>query len=94
MPQVPYSEHSSFRELHDFVTWLQPIDILPSVGNDNGQQTARMLELLRGPLPASCLSGAAALGVKPITSFMQQKRKRGEPAAGHAAGGVAAGGGQ
>jgi hypothetical protein len=32
--QVPYSEHSSFRELHDFVSWLQPAEIIPSVSND------------------------------------------------------------
>ncbi len=33
-PQIPYSEHSSFNELHDFVSWLQPAEIVPSVNND------------------------------------------------------------
>ena len=31
MYSVPYSEHSSFEELKEFVTWFQPKDIIPSV---------------------------------------------------------------
>lgn len=44
---VPYSEHSSFEELREFVRWLQPAKIVPTVGNDRGPKTASMLSLLR-----------------------------------------------
>lgn len=47
--QVPYSEHSSFTELAEFVKWLQPRSILPHVNNDGGGPKAqRMVALLRG----------------------------------------------
>ena len=45
--QVPYSEHSSFNEMRDFVQWLQPSRIIPSVGNDEGPKRDRMLSWLR-----------------------------------------------
>ena len=43
---VPYSEHSSFTEMKAFVDWLQPAKIVPTVGNDRGQKTQRMISLL------------------------------------------------
>ena len=47
--QVPYSEHSSFDELVEFVAWLRPTSILPHVNNDGGGPKAqRMVALLRG----------------------------------------------
>lgn len=50
--QVPYSEHSGFHELVEFVRWLQPREILPSVGNDGGgPKCAKMLQLLTAPAP-------------------------------------------
>ncbi|KAK9844292.1 hypothetical protein WJX74_000491 [Apatococcus lobatus] len=45
--QVPYSEHSSFPELQEFVHWLQPRRLIPSVGNDCGPKARRMVEQLR-----------------------------------------------
>ena len=45
--QVPYSEHSSYSELKEFVSWLRPRSIIPSVNNDGGGPKAqRMLQLL------------------------------------------------
>jgi DNA cross-link repair 1A protein len=49
MLQVPYSEHSSFTELREFVAWLNPVRIIPHVNTDNGGPKAtRMVLLLRG----------------------------------------------
>lgn len=46
---VPYSEHSSFSELKEFVAWFRPRSIIPSVNNDGGGPKAqRMLQLLSG----------------------------------------------
>ena len=46
---VPYSEHSSFTELREFVAWLAPRTVTPSVNNDGGGPKAhRMVALLRG----------------------------------------------
>jgi DNA cross-link repair 1A protein len=44
--QVPYSEHSSFAEMREFVQWLRPTSIIPSVGNDSGPKAQRMVQLL------------------------------------------------
>lgn len=56
--QVPYSEHSSYLELRDFVQWLDPIRIIPSVGNDQGPKLKRMLSWLRQkPLTSNAVSG-------------------------------------
>ncbi|XP_015884412.3 DNA cross-link repair protein SNM1 [Ziziphus jujuba] len=44
--EVPYSEHSSFTELKQFVKLLSPVNIIPSV-NNNGQDSAKsMVSLL------------------------------------------------
>ncbi|CAL5219226.1 g1019 [Coccomyxa viridis] len=40
--QVPYSEHSSFSELQQFVGFMQPQSLVPSVGNDSGPKAAQM----------------------------------------------------
>ena len=44
---VPYSEHSSFPELREFVQWLQPRSIVPTVGNDRGPKARNMISLLK-----------------------------------------------
>ena len=38
--QVPYSEHSSFNELREFVAWLKPAEVIPSVfpSNNNSNE--------------------------------------------------------
>lgn len=46
--EVPYSEHSSFTEMKEFVDWLNPDKIVPHVGNDGGDKLEAMLKLLRG----------------------------------------------
>ncbi len=87
---MPYSEHSSFRELHEFCAWLQPSVVIPSVGNDSGEARDKMLALLQQPLQAA-LGGAAAANTRPITSYLQPAVavKQG-PAAGAAAAAPAA----
>lgn len=46
--QVPYSEHSSFSELKEFVQWLRPRSIIPSVNSDGGgPKMQKMVNLLR-----------------------------------------------
>ena len=42
MYQVPYSEHSSFSELQQFVAFMRPHGLVPSVGNDYGPKAAQM----------------------------------------------------
>jgi DNA repair metallo-beta-lactamase len=44
---VPYSEHSSCSELQQFVAWLQPVAVVPTVGG-GPQRTRDMLQLLAG----------------------------------------------
>lgn len=44
--QVPYSEHSSFSELQQFVRFMQPQRLIPSVGNDSGIKAAQMKAVL------------------------------------------------
>ena len=44
--EVPYSEHSSFEELRDFVQWLQPGKIIPSVGCGTEQSSHEMITRL------------------------------------------------
>ena len=43
---LPYSEHSSLREMREFVRFISPRKIFPHVGNDFGERLARMLRLL------------------------------------------------
>lgn len=44
--EVPYSEHSSFTELKEFVKFISPQNIVPSVNNHGPESATRMLSLL------------------------------------------------
>ncbi|TKY74835.1 DNA cross-link repair protein SNM1 [Spatholobus suberectus] len=44
--EVPYSEHSSFTELKEFVKLVSPDNIIPSVNNDGPESSEAMVSLL------------------------------------------------
>ncbi|XP_024963152.1 DNA cross-link repair protein SNM1 [Cynara cardunculus var. scolymus] len=44
--EVPYSEHSSFTELKEFVKFISPENIIPSVNNHCPESASRMVSLL------------------------------------------------
>lgn len=46
---VPYSEHSSFTELCDFISATRPRRIVPTVNNHNPAKVNEMLQLLQPP---------------------------------------------
>lgn len=44
--EVPYSEHCSFSELREFVRFISPDHIIPSVNNDSPETANAMISHL------------------------------------------------
>ncbi|CAK9155136.1 unnamed protein product, partial [Ilex paraguariensis] len=44
--EVPYSEHCSFTELREFVKFIAPTNIIPSVNNHGAESSSTMVSLL------------------------------------------------
>jgi DNA repair metallo-beta-lactamase len=44
---VPYSEHSSFNELHECVKWFDPLKVIPTVNCRSSKEAIEMVELLK-----------------------------------------------
>lgn len=44
--EVAYSEHSSYEELVQFVTWSKPAKVIPTVGGRSAEETKKILTLL------------------------------------------------
>ena len=62
---VPYSEHSSFTELREFVQFLKPLKIIPTVDNSSAKRRDEMQQFFK-----EWLSGQShASSVKQTTLF-------------------------
>jgi DNA cross-link repair 1A protein len=44
--EAPYSEHCSFNELREFVRFINPVNIVPSVHNDLAEAADALVALL------------------------------------------------